>query len=95
VVLLAFVDGATPLGPLPPEVTIRLKKSETYASLSGCARPRWRRARPGDEGEERERGSWAAKHFADWVQRRLQAALPGQPPHPAPLEEARADVPEQ
>ena len=89
VVLLAFVDGATPLGPLPPEVPIRLKKSEIYASLMGGAS----KAAAGAAGDKVKSGNVLVgrKHFADWFNDDFKPLYPGNHPtlllwkKPAPM----------
>ncbi len=89
VVLLAFVDASTPLGPVSPAAAIKLKKSQTYTSLMGDAPP----VAPGVPGDKVKSGNItvAGKHFADWFNHDFKPLYPGNHPtlllwkKPAPM----------
>ncbi len=88
-VLLAFVDAATPLGPVAPDVAIRLKKSEAFESVMGDAPA----VQPGVPGEKVKSGNVlvGGKHFADWFNDDFRPLHPGNHPtlllwkKPAPM----------
>ncbi|HYS10484.1 MAG TPA: hypothetical protein VEP66_17225, partial [Myxococcales bacterium] len=89
VVLLAFVDASTPLGPVAPEIVIRLKKSETFETLMGDAP----KVVPGVPGDKVKSGNVVVggKHFADWFNQDFRPLYPGNHPtlllwkKPAPM----------
>ncbi len=89
VVLLAFADDSAPLGPVAPEVGIRLKQSETYDALMGGAP----KVAPGAPGDKVKSGNVlvSGKHFADWFNNDFKPLYPGDHPtlllwkKPAPM----------
>ena len=64
VVLMAFCDVNTPLGPVPADLPIKLKKTISFDSLMGDAAP----VEPGVPGDKVKSGNIvvAGKHFVDW-----------------------------
>jgi hypothetical protein len=89
VVLLAFADDSTPLGPVASEVGIRLKKSETYDALMGGA-PKVAPGAPGDKVKSAN-VLVGGKHFVDWFNNDFKPLHPGDHPtlllwkKPAPM----------
>ena len=89
VVLLAFVDARTPLGPVDAQAPIRLKASETYETVMGDAAP----VVKGEPGEKVKSGDVrvGGKHFADWFNEDFKPLYPGNHPtlllwkKPAPM----------
>ena len=88
-------SAATPLGPVPPDVPIRLKKSETYASLMGGAP----KPAPGAAGDKVKSGNVlvGGKHFADWFNDDFKPLYPGNHPtlllwkKPAPMFQSKVN----
>ncbi|MCA1829291.1 MAG: hypothetical protein LC689_20395 [Myxococcales bacterium] len=64
VVLMAFCDVNTPLGPVPDDVPLKLKKTVPFEELMGDSPP----VVPGEPGTKVKSGNVmvAGKHFADW-----------------------------
>jgi len=89
VVLLAFVDATTPLGPVSADAPLKLKKSQSYEALMGDVAP----VVPGTPGDKVKSGNIlvGGKHFADWFNQDFRPLYPGNHPtlqlwkKPAPM----------
>jgi hypothetical protein len=75
VVLLAWVDALTPLGPVAADVPIKLKKTASYDTLMGDSPP----VTPGVPGGKVKSSNITVggMHFVDWYNNVLSKAYPG------------------
>src|SRR5207245_10825286 len=78
VVLMAFCDVNTPLGPVPPDVPLKLKKTISFEELMGDAAP----VVPGEPGTKVKSGNIlvGGKHFVDWYNKEFQPLHKGKHP---------------
>lgn len=98
VVMIAFVDNTTPLGPLVDGTPIKLKKNRAHPVAMGDSPP----LQPGMPGDKVKSSNITVggKHFVDWYNGDLRGAYPGkntefpvfnqqQPNFPGPLNKAQ------